>query len=86
MCIRDRDQALDIIHEGREAKAKKTLHQYGDIQVLNGRYGPYIKKGKDNFRIPKGTDAETLDEETCLQIIKDNPPTGKRRGRAKKGS
>ena len=80
------DQALEIIREGREAKAKKTLHQFGEIQVLNGRYGPYIKKGKDNYRIPKGTDAETIDEETCLQIIKDNPPTGKRRGRAKKGT
>ena len=80
------DQALEIIREGRESKAKKTLHQFGEIQVLNGRYGPYIKKGKDNYRIPKGTDAETIDEETCLQIIKYNPPTGKRRGRAKKGS
>ncbi len=82
----DLDQALEIIREGREAKAKKTLHQFGEIEVLKGRYGPYIKKGKDNYRIPKGIDAESIDEETCQQIIKENPPTGKRKGRTKKGS
>ena len=80
------EQALVIIKEGREAKAKKTILQFDDIEVLNGRYGPYIKKGKDNYRIPKGVEAETLNEETCQQIIKDNPPTGKRKSRAKKGS
>ena len=80
------EQALEIIREGREAKAKKTLHQFGDILVLTGRFGPYIKYSKNNYRIPKGIDAESLDEETCRKIIEENPPTGKRRGRYKKTS
>jgi len=69
------DQALEIIREGREAKAKKTLHQFGEIQVLNGRYGPYIKKGKDRFNIPKNIDIHQLTEKECiLYIEKNNPP------------
>jgi len=41
---------------------------------LNGRYGPYIKKGKENFKIPKGTDPLTLTEADCEKIIAEAPP------------
>ena len=52
-----------------------------DIQVLNGSYGPYIKHAGQNYRLPKGTDAQTLTEEQCKEIIASSEPTGRRRGR-----
>ncbi len=53
------------------------------ISVLNGRYGPYIKKDGVNYRIPKGTDASTLTEAACMDIINNSKPQAKtfRRGR-----
>ncbi len=39
------------------------------IQILNGRYGPYLKQGKENYKIPKRTDPSTLTEEDCLALI-----------------
>jgi DNA topoisomerase-1 len=36
---------------------------------MNGRYGPYITKDKQNYRIPKGTDPLKLTKEDCLSII-----------------
>ena len=52
-----------------------------DIQVLNGSYGPYIKHAGQNYRLPKGSDAQTLTEEQCKEIIASSEPTGRRRGR-----
>ncbi|MCO5280548.1 MAG: hypothetical protein M9931_05755 [Chitinophagales bacterium] len=51
------------------------MHDFAEegIQVLKGRFGPYIKKGKDNYKIPKGTDATTLTLEEVLEIIKAAP-------------
>ena len=48
-----------------------------DIQVINGRYGPYIKHDGKNFKIPKGTDAATLTEERCKEIISSSEPSKK---------
>ena len=78
------ERALEVIGEGRETKAKSLIHDFGEIQVLNGRFGPYIKQGKSNYKSPKGTDPETLDESTCQQIIAKAPPPGARRGRGAK--
>ena len=40
------------------------------IEVLNGRYGPYIKSEKKNYKIPKGSDPKKLSREDCLDLIK----------------
>ena len=47
------------------------------IQVINGRYGPYLKKDGKNYRIPRGTDTATLTEEKCLELINGEGATGK---------
>ena len=39
------------------------------IEVLNGRYGPYIKSGKKNYKIPKDLDPKKLTQEDCLNLI-----------------
>lgn len=68
------ERALEIIETKREADKNKVIHTFGDIQVLNGRYGAYIHtvSDKKNYKLPKGTDAATLTEEDCKAII-DNP-------------
>ena len=78
----DEATAIELIKAKREAEAKKLIQEFSDgIQVLNGRYGPYIKKGKDNYKIPKGTIPENLTEEEVLKIIAEAP---EKKGRVKK--
>ena len=50
-----------------------------DIEVLNGRFGAYIKHGGENYKIPKGTDAKALTLEECLNIIKTVKPSGSKK-------
>ena len=72
------EECTQLIKEaGEEKPATAILAQFGDIQVINGRYGPYLKQGETNYRIPKGTDAATLTEADCLSIIEHTEPTGK---------
>lgn len=80
------DQAIELIKAKREADANKFInefeHEGKTIEVLNGRWGPYIKQGRTNYKIPKGTDAKLLSLDEVLQIMKDNPP--KKKGGRKK--
>lgn len=70
------DEAISIIEKKRQAAL--PIHEFGDISVLNGRFGPYIKQGNNNYKIPKGTDAQSLTEEACKEIIAKSEPTGKK--------
>lgn len=68
--------AAVIADDGR--KKSGPVAEWGDIQVLRGKYGPYIKYAGSNYKIPAGTDAETLTEEQCRTIISEGAPTKKR--------
>ncbi len=70
------EQAQELLEE--KAKTQEPIHVFGDIQVLNGRYGAYIKAPTGNYRIPSGSDAHALTEEECRQIVSTTSPTGKR--------
>jgi DNA topoisomerase-1 len=65
------EKAIELIEARIQSEKEKFIADFGDenIQVLNGRYGPYIKFGKKNFRIPKGTDPKKLSLEDCKAII-----------------
>ncbi len=63
------DRAVEIILEKNENDKKKVLKDFGEIRLLNGRYGPYLVKDKKNYRLPKGADAEKLTKEDCISII-----------------
>ena len=81
------EECSGIIEEGlNKSSANPVMAEYkdSDIQVINGRYGPYIKHAGSNYKIPKGTDAATLTEEACLEIINNSKPTEKGRRRYKK--
>jgi DNA topoisomerase I len=71
------DRAVEIIIEKNENDRKKVLKDFGDIMLLNGRYGPYLVKDKQNYRLPKGTDAEKLTKEECSKIIENSDKTKK---------
>lgn len=72
------DRALEIISEKNESDKKKVIKDFDDIKVLNGRYGPYITRDKQNYKIPRGTDAEKLTKEDCLAIIEKSEKTKKK--------
>jgi len=71
------ERAVEIILEKNESDKKKILKDFGDIMLLNGRYGPYLVKMKLNYRLPKGTDAEKLTKEDCIKIIGNSDKTKK---------
>lgn len=63
------ERALEVIKEKDENEKKKVMKDFGDIMLLNGRYGPYLTRDKKNYRLPKGTDIEKLTKEECISII-----------------
>ena len=63
------DEAIALIEDHKQKEIKKHIASFGDIEVLNGRFGPYIKQGKNNYKIPKSINPETLDEAACKAII-----------------
>ena len=81
------EECTEIIEKGMDKSSASPViaeYQDSDIQVINGRYGPYIKHAGSNYKIPKGTDASVLTEEACLDIINNSKPTEKGRRRFKK--
>ncbi len=65
------EDAKKLITEKDNAESKKIIKEFPEnkeIQVLNGRYGPYIKVGKRNVKIPKGVEPESLTLEKCLEL------------------
>jgi len=68
------DQAISLVKDKKEKEDNKYINTFSyekeEIQVLNWMYGPYIKYGKKNYKIPKWwKDAIDLTLEDCLQII-----------------
>lgn len=78
------EEAIPIIVEKREAKEKKTIKVFEKekIQVLNGPYGPYLKQGLRNYKLPKELQEKaadiTLEEaKKIIEELKANPPKKK---------
>jgi DNA topoisomerase-1 len=82
------ERAAELILQKREDDANKIIKVFAereDVQLLNGRWGAYLKIGKDNFKLPKGTVAEDLTLEQCLEIAENQPNAKKKaKPRAKK--
>jgi DNA topoisomerase I len=78
------DRAIELIHAKREADANRLIKAFPenpDIQVLNGRFGPYIKAGKKNVKIPKGKEPKELTLEECVELAANAPEKRGRFGR-----
>ena len=81
------EEAIDIIEAKRKAEREKIIKTFDedpDVQVLNGRWGPYLVIKKQNYKIPKGTDAASLTLEACYAIAKDPKNMPKKRYSKKK--
>ncbi len=84
------DEATQLIVEKRSSEAKKVLMTFDEepeLQVVNGRFGPYIVYKKQNYKIPKKYDSSNLTLEDCRAIVNDEANLskgGKRRASAKK--
>ncbi len=70
-------ELIEIKKEQEKNKYIKTFDEDKTVQVLNGRYGPYIKIGRKNFKIPKDKKPEELTLEEC-KAIASAPPKAKR--------
>ncbi|OQX74634.1 MAG: DNA topoisomerase I [Bacteroidetes bacterium 4484_276] len=84
----DDARAIIIIEEKRKKDREKVIKKFDEnqeVQVLKGRWGPYISIGKKNIKIPKGTEPEKLSLEDCLKIAEeaDKKPTKARRAKKK---
>ena len=79
-------RALQIVREKLELLANRVIQDFGNgVQVLNGRFGPYITDGEKNARIPKDQDPKTLTEAQCVELLA-AAPVKKGRGAAKKAA
>ncbi|HOW24151.1 MAG TPA: type I DNA topoisomerase [Bacteroidales bacterium] len=82
------ERALTIIEIRRQEEKAKIIREFDGnppVRIIRGRFGPYISSGKDNFKIPRDREPETLTLEDCLRIIQSTPParSPKKTGRKK---
>ena len=82
------ERAIELIESKRKAEEERHLKKFDEdpkLEVLNGRYGPYIVYDGKNYRIPRDLHpkAAELSYEQCMDIV-NNPPAPKKRGTAKK--
>lgn len=81
------ERAVELIEAKRIADANKLIKAFPenpDIQILNGRFGPYIKAGKKNVKIPKGKTPVDLTLEECVTLAENAPERKGRFGFRKK--
>jgi DNA topoisomerase I len=86
------ERAIQLVEDkinGINANLIKSFEERPEIQVIKGRFGPYIKADTENYKIPKGTAAETLTLADVLEIMSNTKPSGKskvRKAPAKKAA
>ncbi len=78
-------RALELIDAKKIEDANRIIQDFEEegIQVLNGRYGPYVTDKKKNARVPKGKEPDSLTLEECKELLANAPARG-RRGKKKK--
>jgi DNA topoisomerase-1 len=81
------ERAREVIRLKKEADAQRLIQDFPEdgIQVLNGRYGPYITDKKKNAKIPKDRDPKSLTLEECRAMLAAAPERGARFGRFRRG-
>ena len=82
----DVERAIVLIEEKRKKESERLILSFDEapeVQVLNGRYGPYIAIGKSNYRIPKGTEPASLTLEQCREIAEKQDAQPKTTGKGR---
>lgn len=81
------EEAIDLIKEKEQAEAKKHIKKFEaepELEIMNGRYGPYIAYKGNNYKIPKDIVPEDLSLESCLELVRlqsDKETTKPKKGR-----
>lgn len=73
------EEAIILIKEKLIEEQNKIIKEFSEkagLKVLNGRFGPYITFEKNNYKIPKGTDPNSLQLDDCLKIISETEAAG----------
>jgi DNA topoisomerase-1 len=81
------DKSIELINEKRKIESEnliKVFEEDDTVKVINGRYGPYIKFGKKNIKIPKNKEPEMLTYEECVELAEKAPAKKGRFNRRKK--
>ena len=79
------EEGIELIEKKRQFEQQrqiKTFAENPDVEILNGRYGPYIAMSGKNYKIPAGTDPASLDLAACMAIIEkaaEKPASPRRR-------
>ena len=66
------DEAVQLIRDKEEKEAKKHIKKFAEepeLEIMNGRYGPYIAYKGNNYRIPKDIEPENLNLQACMSLI-----------------
>ncbi len=82
------DRAIELIQDKRKADAEKHIKSFEEnpeVQILNGRWGPYIKVGKKNVKIPKDKEPSSLTLAECIELSEKPQPKKGKFAKKKKG-
>jgi len=83
------DEAISAIEAKIKSDAEKLIKKFDEnpeFQILNGRWGPYLKAGKENVKIPKDRDPASLTYDECVKLAEEAKTKPKRRGRFRKSN
>ncbi len=82
------EEAIPLIEKKKEQERNKYINAFGEgtekVEILNGRWGPYIKYQRANYKIPKETDAYKLTEEEARKLIANGGKTATTKRKKKK--
>ena len=74
------EEAIELIEEKRKAEAERVIKSFDEkpeLQVLNGRFGPYIALDGNNYKLPKNVTPAELTLEECMEIVNKQKEGGK---------
>ena len=83
------EQAIQLIqkkHASEEKSLLKSFAEDAELQIRDGRFGPYMKYKGENYKLPKGIDPQSLSYEDCMKIISEAPTKPARKSSARKGT
>lgn len=74
------DEAMELVAEHKQKMKERIIQSFDEegIQVLKGRYGPFVTDGNRNASVPKDVEPETLTLEQCRKMLAEAPPKGRR--------
>ena len=83
------EQAIQLIQEKHASEEKsllKTFAEDAELQIRDGRFGPYMKYKGGNYKLPKDVDPQSLSYEDCMKIVSEAPAKPARKSSARKGT